>query len=151
MGDKFIEGFEFTVRDVVRMNYNLESRGIASFGITVGQSNLLFMIKERGYMQMSELAAGVGVTTGAATGFIARLLKRGLVNRAHDSQDRRRVLVKLTAKGEQVVEKIRRQKQQRLAGLMGIVSESERKSFRAILNKMQGYLRTEVERKLNRN
>jgi len=151
MKKKQVEDFELTVRDIVRMNYNLESRSIASFGITVGQSNLLFMIKERRYMQMSELAAGVGVTTGAATGFIARLLKRGLVERSHDAKDRRRVLVELTPKGEDVVEKIRRQKQQRLAGTMGAVTEGEQRSFRTILNKIHGYLRSEVETKLKKN
>lgn len=46
-------------------------------------------------MTASELANGLGLTTGAVTGLIDRLEKAGLARRVPDPDDRRRVVVEL--------------------------------------------------------
>jgi len=46
-----------------------------------------------------ELAAGTGLSTPATTTLIDRLERKGLVERARDANDRRRVLVKMTSEG----------------------------------------------------
>lgn len=43
-----------------------------------------------------ELANRTGLTTGAVTRMIDRLLRGGLVTRAHDERDRRRVIITAT-------------------------------------------------------
>jgi DNA-binding MarR family transcriptional regulator len=47
----------------------------------------------RGPVAAGELARFTGLTTGAVTGIIDRLVKAGYAERIHDPQDRRRVLV----------------------------------------------------------
>ena len=140
------EKIENTLRDILRMNFHLEGRGIARLGITVGQCHLLFLIKENEPMTMSELAAAIGVTTGAATGFISRLLGRKLVSRYHDTGDRRRVLVKLTSRGDEVLAEIARLKRQRLDGILSVITPAEQKAFGEILAKIYKYLKNETDR-----
>ncbi len=51
------------------------------------------VLRETGPIPAGELAALTGLTTGAITGVIDRLEKAGLVRRAADPADRRRVIV----------------------------------------------------------
>lgn len=51
------------------------------------------VLRETGPIPAGELAALTGLTTGAITGVIDRLAKAGLVRRAADPTDRRRVIV----------------------------------------------------------
>jgi DNA-binding MarR family transcriptional regulator len=53
------------------------------------------LLMEEGPMTASELANGLGLTTGAVTGLIDRLEKAGLARRVPDPDDRRRVVVEL--------------------------------------------------------
>src|SRR5580704_16571077 len=58
----------------------------------------------RGSVTAGEIAKFTGLTTGAVTGIIDRLVKAGYAERIHDPQDRRRVLV--TRKSNSRLEKI---------------------------------------------
>jgi len=53
----------------------------------------LGVLREMGPITAGELAELTGLTTGAITGVIDRLEKVGLVQRGHDAQDRRRVII----------------------------------------------------------
>ena len=60
------------------------------------------MIVVRRVGRRNELAADAGLTTGAATAAIDRLVEKGYVRRVPDATDRRRVLIEKTAKLEEV-------------------------------------------------
>ena len=57
-------------------------------------------------------------TTAAATGLVDRLEKLGYVERMHAADDRRKVLVRITAKGMDLVARLRGALQQRVAEAM---------------------------------
>jgi DNA-binding MarR family transcriptional regulator len=57
---------------------------------------------------MSGIAGKMGHSTAAATGLVDRLEKLGYVERAHASDDRRKVMVQITPKGSALVAGIRR-------------------------------------------
>jgi DNA-binding MarR family transcriptional regulator len=57
-------------------------------------------------MTAGELAGASGLTTGAITAVLDRLEKRNYAERSRDTGDRRRVLVKLTAKAQKLGEEI---------------------------------------------
>lgn len=62
-------------------------------GLHVTDLRCFNMLRLSGPATPGELAAGTGLTTGAITRMIDRLLASGYVRREHDQVDRRRVIV----------------------------------------------------------
>jgi DNA-binding MarR family transcriptional regulator len=75
--------------------------------------------------RMSELAAALGTSMQATTSLIDRLVDKGLVERAHDTADRRVVICTLTATGLTEMERIYRFGQARFDVLLDLLSEQE--------------------------
>src|SRR5260370_4757362 len=59
-------------------------------GIGPTDHKCLDLLRERGPMTGSELAALTGLTTGAITGVVARLERAGFLSREPDTHDRRK-------------------------------------------------------------
>lgn len=57
-------------------------------------------------MMMSELAEQLGLTPGTMTTKIDNLIKKKFVERAFDEEDRRKVYIQLTQKGENIYKSI---------------------------------------------
>ncbi|MFF3568021.1 MarR family winged helix-turn-helix transcriptional regulator [Nocardia jiangxiensis] len=66
-------------------------------GLHVTDLRCLNLLRLGGPATPGELAARTGLTTGAVTRLIDRLIKSGFVTRAHDEHDRRRVIISLSA------------------------------------------------------
>ncbi|WP_327143231.1 MarR family winged helix-turn-helix transcriptional regulator [Nocardia sp. NBC_01327] len=62
-------------------------------GLHVTDLRCLNLLRMGGAATAGELAQRTGLTTGAITRMIDRLLKAGYVRREHDEQDRRRVII----------------------------------------------------------
>ncbi|WP_069165623.1 MarR family winged helix-turn-helix transcriptional regulator [Nocardia altamirensis] len=75
--------------DAVMMHQAIADR----VGLHVTDLRCLNMLRLGGPATAGELAATAGLTTGAITRMIDRLLKAGYVRREHDEQDRRRVII----------------------------------------------------------
>lgn len=71
-------------------------------GINRTDLRCLSQLSARGALTASELAAAAGLTGGATTTVIDRLERAGLAQRVRDAADRRRVLVHLTERAEQI-------------------------------------------------
>ncbi|HXH07639.1 MAG TPA: MarR family transcriptional regulator [Vicinamibacterales bacterium] len=95
----------------IRRYLAFSERAVRAYGLDVKQHQLLLALKG--------LPAGVSPTIGAlarrllvrhhsAVGLIDRLAEKGLVTRRVDPADRRRVLVKITRKGEAVLRRLTR-------------------------------------------
>jgi DNA-binding MarR family transcriptional regulator len=65
-------------------------------GLTLPQIKALIFLYDNGDRSMTELAVGLAVSLPSASELVDRLMDRGLVDRATDPADRRRVLVSLT-------------------------------------------------------
>ncbi len=65
-------------------------------GVSETDLHCLNIIENAGGVTAGELAAESGLTTGAVTGVIDRLEKRGFAQRVPDPSDRRRVKVEVT-------------------------------------------------------
>ncbi|MBN9615395.1 MAG: MarR family transcriptional regulator [Acidobacteriales bacterium 59-55] len=66
----------------------------------------LDLLRERGHMTGSELAAVTGLTTGAITGVVARLERAGYLRREPDPHDGRRQILHLALKQSPIHEVI---------------------------------------------
>lgn len=69
-------------------------------GMSMTDVKCYSILRQAGPMTAGDLAARVSLTTGAITGVIDRLDKKGLVQRRPDPNDRRRVVVELVPNPE---------------------------------------------------
>src|ERR1700739_1163128 len=76
--------------------------------VSFPQYFLLGCLEKQEVITMSGIASKMGHTTAAATGLVDRLEKLGYVQRAHALDDRRKVLVRITKKGSDLVAEIHR-------------------------------------------
>ncbi|MGH7765231.1 MAG: MarR family winged helix-turn-helix transcriptional regulator [Candidatus Dormibacteraceae bacterium] len=71
-------------------------------GVTFSQRRVLRRLRD-GPLSAGEVAASLEISAPTLTRQLAKLEKRGFINRAVDAGDRRRVLVNLTADGRRVL------------------------------------------------
>lgn len=74
-----------------------------SRSLTTTQLATLRQLARRGPVSAGELARAISVSQATITGVLDRLERPGLIQRRRDARDRRRVVVELTAAGEDAV------------------------------------------------
>jgi len=79
--------------------------------LKLSQIRGLYAFRDRDRMNMRELAALIGVKMPTMTMMVDSLVKDGLVERARDDEDRRKVNVWLTEKGKRVRRRFLEQRQ----------------------------------------
>jgi len=84
----------------------------------------------------SRLAGKIGVTRATMTGLIKGLERDGLVSRAMDDADRRRLQLKLTAKGIRTLESILPDYYGNITSLMAGLTPDEKETLIALLEKV---------------
>jgi DNA-binding MarR family transcriptional regulator len=114
----------FTQRSCI-LNLSTElSKGNVSFP----QFFLLTYLSSEEYLTMSDIAKKMGHSTAAATGLVDRLEKLSYVERAHAAEDRRKIMVRITAKGTQLVAKMRTEIANDLVGILAGMDEDQAES-----------------------
>lgn len=111
------------------------SRGNVSFP----QYFLLGYLCQSKFLTMSEIAQKMGHTTAAATGLVDRLENLGLVERSHASDDRRKIMVKVTKSGTALVMHIRQDMVNNLLKTMTCLEPEEQKNWLKIYEKIVNY------------
>ena len=74
-----------------------------SHGMTGPQVYIMQEIAKSGSIQIGSLAQKVSLSHATVTGILNRLEKQALIARARDHHDKRRILVSLTGKGEEIL------------------------------------------------
>lgn len=87
--------------------------------------NVLTLLEAEGSMSMSRLAEALDVSVASTTGIVDRMEKRGLVERRHDLDDRRVVLVHPAERGLQVFVEIDKRRRLGLELLLKRLSDEE--------------------------
>ena len=77
-----------------------------SLELTTPQVRTLFALLREGESRMGSLASQLGVSLSSATGLVDRLVEKRLVERWVDPGDRRSVVVRLAAEGQDLVERL---------------------------------------------
>jgi DNA-binding MarR family transcriptional regulator len=93
--------------------------------LTFGQMRLLFLLGKHGPAPMSRIAEWVGAGLPAATGYVERIERHGLVERRHRTDDRRVVECALTAAGRELIEQITGFQRRSLRETLGILDDAE--------------------------
>ena len=92
--------------------------------------HVLSAIEADGPQPMSKLADLLDVSVASATGIISRMEERNLVERQHDHEDRRVVLVVPTETGLAVFRTMTEQRREKLRDLLGRLSDDELTALR---------------------
>ncbi len=76
---------------------------ITHFGLTEQQWRILRAVSENGQLEPREICEICQILSPSLTGVLSRMEDMGLVTRARMAEDQRRVIVRLTARAEQIV------------------------------------------------
>ena len=105
------------------------SRDLNKDNISFAQFFLLSYLSTSKELTMTDIARKMGHSTAAATGLVDRLEKLGYMERTHAIDDRRKVLVRITSKGVDLVGRLRDELQNRIADAMEETQASDANSF----------------------
>lgn len=115
------------------------SKELAPGNVSFPQYFLLTYLDNMEVLTMSAIAQKMGHTTAAASGLVARLQNLGYVMRSHAAEDRRKVMVCITARGSALVRRIREEMICNLMKIMAHLSPGEQKSWLQIYSKIYDY------------
>ncbi len=115
------------------------SNELAPGHVSFPQYFLLTYLDQMEVLTMSAIAQKMGHTTAAASGLVARLQNLGYVMRSHAADDRRKVMVCITARGSALVRRIREEMICNLMKIMAHLSPGEQKSWLQIYSKIYDY------------
>jgi DNA-binding MarR family transcriptional regulator len=103
-------------------------------GVTSRQVTLLWLIRGNPGMSLRELAAEERISAPALSGHVDRLEKAGLLERARDATDRRRVGLALTYEGERLLKRVRARRTTWLADRLRDLDDDELAAVEAAID-----------------
>ena len=111
----------FTQRGCI-LNLSSElNRGNLSYS----QFFLLTYLSSEEYLTMTDIAKKIDHSTAAATGLVDRMEKFGYLERVHAVEDRRKIMVRITKKGVELVSHMRKEIATDLADILSSMDEDE--------------------------
>lgn len=119
--DRLADFVLFTQRSCILNLSSKLNRGNVSFP----QFFLLTYLSSEEYLTMSDIAKKMGHSTAAATGLVDRLEKLKYVERVHAAEDRRKIMVRITKKGTELVAHMRGEIATSLADILAEMDEDE--------------------------
>lgn len=101
------------------------SERLLRLGVSMAQLNIMYTVQRNGEMTMSGLADVLNVSLSNASGLIDRMEERGFVERTRVPEDRRIVLVHVTADGARMLEEVDALSDELLRSVLGRVKPSQ--------------------------
>jgi DNA-binding MarR family transcriptional regulator len=106
-------------------------------GLNLTHSHILAMLDRHGEMPISRLAESLDVSLSNASGIVARLEDRGLVERVRVPDDRRIVLVRPTEAGRATLARLDVLRDELMQGILGRLDERRLRRVAAALDDMR--------------
>jgi DNA-binding MarR family transcriptional regulator len=104
------------------------SLGAAAEETTIAQYRALVVLASRGPQRISDLAGALEVAPSTAGRMCDRLVRKGLIRRHRAREDRRAVLVSITAAGRQVVDQATERRRELIARLLARLSPEQQRA-----------------------
>ncbi|EOS58549.1 MULTISPECIES: MarR family winged helix-turn-helix transcriptional regulator [Paenibacillus] len=115
-------------------------------GLTGPQFHTLMLIAKKSNCNVSYLADKLEVKPSAITVMVDRLVQSGFVERRHDEQDRRAVLLSVTERGAEVLAEARKKSREVLKTHLSVLSQQELEMMITILEKLSNNSKADEER-----
>jgi DNA-binding MarR family transcriptional regulator len=97
--------------------------------VTLAQYRALVVLASRGTQTLAGLAANLQVTPATATRMCDRLVRKGLIRRAHERSDRRTIRLDLTTSGRELVDEVTRRRRREIRALLKSVPTAEQSAL----------------------
>ncbi len=121
---------------------------LRAFGLTDVQINVMMLLGHQARrnegLSQARLSDMMLVNRANITGLIDRMEKAGLVVRTADPEDRRTNIIKLTARGRRLLDKVEPHYGKEVARIMGVLKNSEQKTLMKMLEKVRANLRLDT-------
>jgi DNA-binding MarR family transcriptional regulator len=118
------------------------SKELNKGNVSFAQFFLLGYLANENYLTMTDISKKMGHSTAAATGLVDRLEKLGYVQRLHASEDRRKVMVQITRKGIDLVDRMREDITGSLVDLMSDLDKDEQAALLNSYGKLSTFVRS---------
>ena len=105
-GDAQIESILQAQRTVIRTLHETSTSWL-ELNVSMAQLKTLIVLNDEGPLPVGQVGCRMGVTLPTASYQVERLVRKGLVERVQDVDDRRRTLVHLTDKSRELVRSLR--------------------------------------------
>jgi len=121
-------------------------RELADHGLTFPQFITLTALEPFAEgRRMGPLAAAALQSAASMTGIVDRLLEQGLVERERHPEDRRAVIVRLTAKGSALLAQVKATRRQEGRALLESFSPQDRHQLRRVLTRVVEQMETNTD------
>ena len=120
--------------------------GLLSSPFSLTQARVLFELAQRGQTGANEIGDHLGLDAGYLSRIIRGFASGGLIARKPSSQDRRRMLLSLTAAGQRAFAELDRRSRAQAATMLGKLSSTDRERLLGNMLAMRGVLEPPAER-----
>jgi len=117
---------------------------LCHFGLTLGQFDILGTLRRCGPLSPKQLLENVALSSGGMTNRLDRLYELEFITRQMDDDDRRRVVITLTEKGLQAIDKAIPHRLSEANRSSPIMTSAERSTLQRVLRTWVLKLRSEM-------
>lgn len=131
-----IESLLETMKDASRAVSAGREQCFKHFKLHSAQVRVLHYIMQNQPVAVKDIAQSMGTTSSASTQMVDAIVRAGYLSRTRDPHDRRRVVVRLSAKGTAKFRSFRADHLRRVTTTVGRLSDREISSLVALLRKV---------------
>src|SRR6266498_1507612 len=102
-------------------------------GLTQGEAHILALLAHSGRANVADLHRGLAHKRSTLTSILDRLARRGLITRAVGETDRRTFVVRLTAKGRRLAQRVQRHLSALERAVVRRLSATDNKGFNKVV------------------
>lgn len=103
-----------------------------------GEMRALWVIAHHGPLEKSELAVVLGITKPLVTSLVRRLEELALITQTVPESDRRRRILRLSARGQDALDEVKSLRRERMREVFARLSGEEQDQLYALLVKLRG-------------
>ena len=139
---KLLDALDQLSRHINRQIYRQNHRRMA---MGHGQGRLLRLLEQEGSMTQAALSERAQLRPPTVAELLEKLENAGMIARARDTEDRRRMIVSVTERGRSEIESLRDSGAQFAEDLFSGLTENEIETMLALVEKLNAQFRNEEE------
>ncbi|UZQ84053.1 MarR family winged helix-turn-helix transcriptional regulator [Thermoanaerobacter sp. RKWS2] len=124
-----------------KLNNQLRANNLSEFqkDLTIGEQQVIIILSENksNPMYMKDIALELGISPSTLTSIVDKLVEKGLVQRNFDLEDRRKIEISLTKKGQDLYKHLAMFREKILQPIFEKLSPQELETLKNILQKIK--------------